>query len=167
MLSTSHSNFHGAHLCLKLMNHHCERYSLVNRLLVPLFNVESLVRSLLVSVYTRFIGCLLNTFLPPKKILTGSCFFLFFFIFIAHYLLQAFAKFTSFINLVHLVTFSFHHLFQPNIRYSSSVTSLTRGGPRMVTRRYSSKNCRGNLHFHKTWSSTRHGVSRDVEYSEA
>ena len=68
-----------------------------------------------------FIGFSLHTFswlllklLPPKKILTGSRFF-FFFIFIAHFLLRACAKFTSFINLVHLITCSSLHLCQPNM----------------------------------------------------
>ena len=38
-----------------------------------------------------------------------------FFIFIIHFLLRACAKFTSFINIVHLITCSFLHLFQPII----------------------------------------------------
>ena len=70
-----------------------------------------------------FISFCLHTFswlclklLPStEKNFTRSHFFLVFFIFIAHFLLRACAKFTSFINLVHLITCLSLRLFQLNI----------------------------------------------------
>ena len=48
ILSISHIDFYGIHerhpfVRIKPTNHRCLSYSLVNRLLVPLFNVESLI----------------------------------------------------------------------------------------------------------------------------
>ena len=115
-----------------LTNHHCYRYSLFNRLLVPLFNVESLVKFSSVSVYARFVGCLRNYFLPPKKFLTGIRFFFFLILFLYFHRTLPFKdlhKLTSFINLVHLITCLSLHLFQPNIcQHFSHVYSTSQTG---------------------------------------
>ena len=55
------------------------------------------------------------------------------------------------------------------IRYSSTTTSLTRGSPRVVTRRYSRvkfKNLPWKSDFHETWSTARRGLPRGVEYHD-
>ena len=56
-----------------------------------------------------------------------------------------------------------------DIQYSSTVTSLTRGSPHVVTRRYllvKFKNFSWKSLFHEMWSFLGHAVARYVEFHE-
>ena len=82
---------------------------------------------------------------------------------------------SDYLNEVQVMTKTTTAMKVKQLRHRSSVTSLTRGCPRMITRIYSHVNFKNfpwkssfsrDVEYHKTWNTRRHEIPRDVKCLE-